>query len=209
MRQRCSGSCWSGRVNSRATAAHRPTISVPPLRGKLVTEIDVARHVRLNDLYRPVMHVFRKQGGKIRHFWGTELQGNHVDTVWPYWNLMDFTPEKAGPTLQPLDELWTGNGAIRVPRLLAQQPCHPLGHEPLLPAPDRRLGNASLPGDRHRADPSPLKRIIRARQTGFCGLPGAATIVSRRARSPALTSISTSDLILRSLRKSQPKELVR
>jgi predicted dithiol-disulfide oxidoreductase (DUF899 family) len=27
------------------------------------------------------------------HFWGTELSGNHVDTVWPYWNLMDFTPE--------------------------------------------------------------------------------------------------------------------
>ena len=39
------------------------------------------------------MHVFRKQGGKTRHFWGTELEGNHVDTVWPYWNLMDFTPE--------------------------------------------------------------------------------------------------------------------
>ena len=29
----------------------------------------------------------------IYHFWGTELSGNHVDTVWPYWNLMDFTPE--------------------------------------------------------------------------------------------------------------------
>jgi predicted dithiol-disulfide oxidoreductase (DUF899 family) len=24
--------------------------------------------------------------------WSTRL-GNHVDTVWPYWNLMDFTPE--------------------------------------------------------------------------------------------------------------------
>jgi predicted dithiol-disulfide oxidoreductase (DUF899 family) len=24
---------------------------------------------------------------------GTELPANHVDTVWPYWNLMDFTPE--------------------------------------------------------------------------------------------------------------------
>ncbi len=38
------------------------------------------------------MHVFTKQDGKIFHFWGTELPGNHVDTVWPYWNLMDFTP---------------------------------------------------------------------------------------------------------------------
>jgi len=46
-----------------------------------------------DDMQRPVMHVFRKHGSKIRHFWGTELQGNHVDTVWPYWNLMDFTPE--------------------------------------------------------------------------------------------------------------------
>lgn len=49
-----------------------------------------------DDMQLPVMHVFRKQGEKIFHFWGTELNansGNHVDTVWPYWNLMDFTPE--------------------------------------------------------------------------------------------------------------------
>ena len=46
-----------------------------------------------DDMQWPVLHVFRKQQGKIRHFWGTELEGNHVDTVWPYWNLMDFTPE--------------------------------------------------------------------------------------------------------------------
>ena len=26
-------------------------------------------------------------------FWRTKLSANHVDTVWPYWNLMDFTPE--------------------------------------------------------------------------------------------------------------------
>jgi predicted dithiol-disulfide oxidoreductase (DUF899 family) len=46
-----------------------------------------------DDMQWPVMHCFRKRGGKIYHFWGTELSGNHVDTVWPYWNLMDFTPE--------------------------------------------------------------------------------------------------------------------
>jgi len=46
-----------------------------------------------DDMQLPVMHVFRKQGGKILHFWATELPWNHVDTVWPYWNLMDFTPE--------------------------------------------------------------------------------------------------------------------
>lgn len=45
------------------------------------------------DMQWPVLHVFRKVDGEIYHFWGTELQGNHVDTVWPYWNLMDFTPE--------------------------------------------------------------------------------------------------------------------
>ena len=46
-----------------------------------------------DDMQLPVMHVFRRHEGKIVHFWGTENTGNHVDTVWPYWNLMDFTPE--------------------------------------------------------------------------------------------------------------------
>jgi predicted dithiol-disulfide oxidoreductase (DUF899 family) len=46
-----------------------------------------------DDKQLPMMHVFRKRGDDIFHFWGTELPGNHVDTVWPYWNLMDFTPE--------------------------------------------------------------------------------------------------------------------
>jgi predicted dithiol-disulfide oxidoreductase (DUF899 family) len=46
-----------------------------------------------DDMQWPVMHVFTRQDGKIFHFWGTETSANHVDTVWPYWNLMDFTPE--------------------------------------------------------------------------------------------------------------------
>src|SRR5262245_35962938 len=46
-----------------------------------------------DDMQWPVMHVFRKRNGKIFHFWGTESMSNHVDTVWPYWNLLDFTPE--------------------------------------------------------------------------------------------------------------------
>ena len=29
----------------------------------------------------PVMHVFRKEDGKILHFWGTESMMNHLDTV--------------------------------------------------------------------------------------------------------------------------------
>jgi predicted dithiol-disulfide oxidoreductase (DUF899 family) len=46
-----------------------------------------------DDMQLPVMHVFRKHEGNIFHFWGTEGMSNHLDTVWPYWNLMDFTPE--------------------------------------------------------------------------------------------------------------------
>ena len=46
-----------------------------------------------DDMQWPVMHIFMKRDGKIFHFWGTESSRNHLDTVWPYWNLMDFTPE--------------------------------------------------------------------------------------------------------------------
>ena len=46
-----------------------------------------------DDMQWPVMHVFTKRDEKIFHFWGTETMMNHVDTVWTYWNLMDFTPE--------------------------------------------------------------------------------------------------------------------
>ena len=46
-----------------------------------------------DDMQWPVMLVFTKRDGKIFHFWSTESSSNHVDTVWPYWNLMDFTPE--------------------------------------------------------------------------------------------------------------------
>ena len=53
------------------------------------------------DMQWPILHVFRKVDGDIFHFWGTELQGNHVDTVWPYWNLMDFTPEGRPDRMTP------------------------------------------------------------------------------------------------------------
>ena len=46
-----------------------------------------------DDMQWPVMHVFTRRDGTIRHFWATELTANHVDTVWAYWNLMDFTPQ--------------------------------------------------------------------------------------------------------------------
>ena len=60
---------------------------------------------------------------------------------------------RAGQAQHLVDGLGRQRRNTGWPRLLAQQPCHPLGHESLLPAPDRRLGNASLPGDRHCADP--------------------------------------------------------
>jgi predicted dithiol-disulfide oxidoreductase (DUF899 family) len=54
-----------------------------------------------DDMQQPVMHVFMKRDGKIFHFWGTETMTNHVDTVWVYWNLMDFTPEGRPDILTP------------------------------------------------------------------------------------------------------------
>ena len=46
-----------------------------------------------DDKQQPVMHTFTKRDEKIFHFWATETMQNHVDTVWPHWNLFDFTPE--------------------------------------------------------------------------------------------------------------------
>ena len=55
-----------------------------------------------DDLQWPVMHAFRKhEDGKIRHFWATETMENHVDTVWPYWNLFDFTAQGRPDRLTP------------------------------------------------------------------------------------------------------------
>jgi predicted dithiol-disulfide oxidoreductase (DUF899 family) len=54
-----------------------------------------------DDMQYPVMLVFQKRDGKIFHFWSTESNTNHVDTVWPYWNLMDFTPEGRPDRLTP------------------------------------------------------------------------------------------------------------
>ena len=54
-----------------------------------------------DDMQLPVMHVFGKKDGKIFHFWATESMSNHVDTVWPYWSLMDFTPEGRPDKLTP------------------------------------------------------------------------------------------------------------
>jgi predicted dithiol-disulfide oxidoreductase (DUF899 family) len=51
---------------------------------------------------RPMLNVFHRDGGTIRHFWGSELfyaatepgqDPRHVGTLEPVWNLLDLTPE--------------------------------------------------------------------------------------------------------------------
>ena len=77
-----------------AWATKRGWTQIPLLSGFNSTfQADYKCQADSDDMQLPVMHVFTKRGGKIFHFWATELKGNHVDTVWPYWNLMDFTPE--------------------------------------------------------------------------------------------------------------------
>jgi predicted dithiol-disulfide oxidoreductase (DUF899 family) len=50
-------------------------------------------------------NVFVKDGGKVRHYWGSEMAfgpsiegGNmrHVDLIWPLWNVLDMTPGGRG-----------------------------------------------------------------------------------------------------------------
>jgi predicted dithiol-disulfide oxidoreductase (DUF899 family) len=51
---------------------------------------------------RPLLTVFHRDGGRIRHFWSSELfyaptepgqDPRHVGTLEPVWNLFDLTPE--------------------------------------------------------------------------------------------------------------------
>jgi predicted dithiol-disulfide oxidoreductase (DUF899 family) len=51
---------------------------------------------------RPMLNVFHRDSGVIRHFWGSELfyaptepgqDPRHVGTLEPVWNLFDLTPE--------------------------------------------------------------------------------------------------------------------
>lgn len=53
----------------------------------------------------PILNVFARDGGEIRHSWGTELlfaprsegeEARHVDSIWPIWNVLDVTPEGRG-----------------------------------------------------------------------------------------------------------------
>lgn len=58
----------------------------------------------------PMLNVFVRRKGKIRHFYGTELlgakadpgqNGRHVDLLWPLWGVLDLTPEGRGKDWYP------------------------------------------------------------------------------------------------------------
>jgi predicted dithiol-disulfide oxidoreductase (DUF899 family) len=77
-----------------AWAKERGWSQIPLLSGSSSSyQADYKCQGETDDMQLPVMHVFTKCDSKIFHFWGTETMMNHVDPVWPYWNLMDFTPE--------------------------------------------------------------------------------------------------------------------
>ncbi len=54
---------------------------------------------------RPIMNVFSRRGGELRHVWASELafaptdpgqDPRHIDQIWPLWNALDLTPEGRG-----------------------------------------------------------------------------------------------------------------
>ncbi len=58
----------------------------------------------------PMLNVFVRRGGKIRHFWGTELlyaksapgqHPRHLDALWPLWSAFDLTPAGRGKDWYP------------------------------------------------------------------------------------------------------------
>lgn len=58
----------------------------------------------------PMLNVFARRDGQIRHAYGTELlfaasdpgqNSRHVDSIWPLWNAFDFIPEGRGNDWYP------------------------------------------------------------------------------------------------------------
>jgi predicted dithiol-disulfide oxidoreductase (DUF899 family) len=54
----------------------------------------------------PILNVFTRDDGGIRHGWATELMfaardegedPRHVDSIWPIWSVLDMTPSGRGP----------------------------------------------------------------------------------------------------------------
>jgi predicted dithiol-disulfide oxidoreductase (DUF899 family) len=53
----------------------------------------------------PILNVFVREAGQIRHFWASELlfakgpkgeETRHVDLIWPIWHVLDMTPAGRG-----------------------------------------------------------------------------------------------------------------
>lgn len=58
----------------------------------------------------PMLNVFTRKDGVIRHFYATELafaerdpqqDPRHIDSMWPLWNVLDITPEGRGADWRP------------------------------------------------------------------------------------------------------------
>ena len=58
----------------------------------------------------PMMNVFTKPDGEVRHFYATEAlfarsepghDPRHIDLMWPLWNVLDLTPEGRGTDWRP------------------------------------------------------------------------------------------------------------
>lgn len=57
----------------------------------------------------PLMNVFQKRGGRIYHFWASELlwmpmeggHPRHIDIAWPLWGLLDMTRSGRHPAKGP------------------------------------------------------------------------------------------------------------
>jgi len=58
----------------------------------------------------PMLNVFVRRKGVVRHYWGSELlgaksepgqNGRHVDMLWPLWSALDLTPEGRGKDWYP------------------------------------------------------------------------------------------------------------
>lgn len=66
----------------------------------------------------PLVNVFVRRDGEVRHFWCSELyfvprdgHPRHVDLIWPLWNLLDMTPEGRGTDWMPALEYGTARRA--------------------------------------------------------------------------------------------------
>ncbi|WP_424832104.1 DUF899 family protein [Ruegeria sp.] len=57
----------------------------------------------------PILNVFQRDGDSIRHFWSSEMffepsdwHPRHIDSAWPLWNVLDFTPMGREDFIPPL-----------------------------------------------------------------------------------------------------------